>query len=42
VTDSPGYQDNEGHPGAWVHQVREKLPNVANLKPNLVLINAGT
>ncbi|KAB5542692.1 hypothetical protein GE09DRAFT_1136165 [Coniochaeta sp. 2T2.1] len=34
--------DNEGHPGAWVHEIREKLPNVANLKPNLVLINAGT
>ncbi|KAK1518258.1 hypothetical protein CABS01_05792 [Colletotrichum abscissum] len=34
--------DNEGHPGPWVHQVNEKFRLSSNQKPNLVLVNAGT
>ncbi|KAI1741483.1 hypothetical protein F4680DRAFT_457982 [Xylaria scruposa] len=34
--------DNEGHPGYWVQQVHDAFLDVAKLKPNLILINAGT
>ncbi|KAI1149546.1 hypothetical protein F4825DRAFT_49431 [Nemania diffusa] len=34
--------DNEGHPGYYVDQVHNAFLGVANLKPNLILINAGT
>ncbi|KAI1120096.1 hypothetical protein F5Y10DRAFT_290321 [Nemania abortiva] len=34
--------DNEGHPGYYVDQVHNAFLDVAKLKPNLILINAGT
>ncbi|TGJ79062.1 hypothetical protein E0Z10_g9703 [Xylaria hypoxylon] len=34
--------DNEGHPGWYVNQVHGAFTKSANLKPNLILINAGT
>jgi hypothetical protein len=43
-TDTMKPQDNQGHPGWTVSQVHEEWvkDNVKGLKPNLVLINAGT
>ncbi|KAI0529773.1 hypothetical protein GGR58DRAFT_526027 [Xylaria digitata] len=34
--------DNEGHPGFYVDQIHNAEEGVTKLKPNLILINAGT